>query len=167
MIVALSILFATAALACECKPVADPSFIISAQEVPLVIQAKVERHSEKKGSKYLAMDLKVIRVFQGALVGRELRVWGDNGILCRPYVTQFPENSEWIFALNRGGDTWYISICRENWLRVENGRTKGNIEGRGASEMELEDLAAKLKRPLTIGSAGTAEAARRTPTLDD
>jgi len=135
------------AFACSCMPVADRSFMTSAPKAPLVVHAKVVRHTEKRGDIYLAMDLEILEVLQGATTEKGLRVWGDNGSLCRPYVMKFPEQSEWVFALFREGDKWAIPVCRENWLRVVGGRrVRGMVEGGSIGEIGIDELDAMLKR---------------------
>lgn len=63
-----------------------------------------------------AMEVEVFEVLKGSARGRRLRIWGDDGAQCRPYVSGFTVGTEWIFAVNRlrGGD-YVISVCGEYW----------------------------------------------------
>lgn len=109
------------ALACSCMW-AGP-FAKVALGTDLVVLAEVRsyhRHS---------MDVAVVEVLKGGEDRREIRVWGDSGALCRPYVTAFPRGTRWIFALKRepGTRDYIISVCGEYWLEVRGDQAVGRI----------------------------------------
>ena len=62
---------------------------------------------------------------------RTIRVWGDTGALCRPYVTSFPIGTRWIFAVRRshtpGEGDYAITFCGEHWLEVRGDQAVGRI----------------------------------------
>ena len=78
-----------------------------------------------------SMDVAVIEVLKGGEDRREIRVWGDSGALCRPYVTAFPRGTRWIFALKRLGEPtardYAISVCGEYWLEARGDQAVGRI----------------------------------------
>jgi hypothetical protein len=47
------------------------------------------------------MNVQVLEVIGGACNAPTLRVWGDSGALCRPYVNAFPAGTEWTFAVRK------------------------------------------------------------------
>jgi len=48
-----------------------------------------------------SMEVKVLEVLKGKEEeGSTIRIWGDNGALCRPYVNGFPIGTRWIFAVS-------------------------------------------------------------------
>ena len=111
------------ALACSCMW--SGPFTKVALGTDLVVLGEVRsyyRHS---------MDVAVIEVLKGGEDRREIRVWGDSGALCRPYVTAFPRGTRWIFALKRLGEPtardYAISVCGEYWLEVLEGQVAGRI----------------------------------------
>lgn len=75
-----------------------------------------------------------------------IRIWGDNGRLCRPDITHFGVNTEWVLALfkieevpdggfdpatpslsyGRKGD-FYLSHCGAYWLSKKDNFVSGNI----------------------------------------
>lgn len=75
-----------------------------------------------------------------------VRIWGDNGKLCRPDITEFPVGSKWVLAVNkitdipaggfnpntpnisygREGD-YYLSQCGAYWLAVHDDFVTGNL----------------------------------------
>jgi hypothetical protein len=75
-----------------------------------------------------------------------IRMWGDNGKLCRPQIEEFPPQTEWLLALNKittdvdGGfnpntpnisygriDDYYLSRCGAYWLQLSEGVVAGNL----------------------------------------
>ncbi len=92
---------------------------------------------------------------------RRIRIWGDNGALCRPYVSGFARGTEWIFAIaplaSTKGDPgsapgdYSINGCGAYWLRVENGRIRGHITegspGNPEQSISLDELRNALKKP--------------------
>ncbi len=74
------------------------------------------------------MEIKVDEVFKGKNVPAKIRVHGDRGADCRPYLNQFPPNTQWIFALNEMPSGEYtISVCGEFWLKIKKNEIKGQI----------------------------------------
>jgi hypothetical protein len=111
------------ALACRCLW-AGP-FTGVALGTDLVILAEVrsyDRHS---------MEVTVIEILKGEEERRALRIWGDDGALCRPYVTLFPRGTRWIFALERerkpGSRDYAISGCGAFWLEVRGNQAMGSV----------------------------------------
>jgi hypothetical protein len=90
-----------------------------------------------------SMGVRVIEGIKGNAGGRTIRVWGDNGALCRPYVSSFPVGSTWILAVSptaspegawwtrfltgRRERAYAISICGDFWLEVRGDRAVGRI----------------------------------------
>ncbi|MDG1772579.1 MAG: hypothetical protein P8H32_03990 [Oceanicoccus sp.] len=76
-----------------------------------------------------------------------IRVWGDNGKLCRPRIENFPVGTQWVMSLTKitsdipdNGfnpntpnmsygrlNDYYLSKCGANWLRLEEGLVTGNL----------------------------------------
>ena len=99
----------------------------------MIIRAKVLGYHGRSRGVDLAMDVDVQEVFKGATKAARIRIWGDNGAQCRPYVRGFPAQTEWIFAISkltgeegRRGD-YFISVCGEYWAKVENGNVTGRL----------------------------------------
>jgi hypothetical protein len=66
----------------------------------------------------------VIKTLKGFADEKEIKVFGDNGMLCRPYIDTFKKDRYYVVALyqcseNREGETtedFLISACGEYWL---------------------------------------------------
>ena len=112
-----------AALACRCLW-AGP-FTKVALGTDLVVLAEVRSYDRN------SMEVVVIEVLKGEEERRALRIWGDNGALCRPYVTLFPRGTRWIFALERerkpGSRDYMISGCGAFWLEVRGNQATGSV----------------------------------------
>ena len=109
------------AAACSCAW-AGP-FAKVALATDLVVLADVRSYHRH------GMDLAVIEVLKGEEDRPAIRVWGDTGALCRPYVTAFPGGTRWILALERepGTHDYAISICGDYWLEVRGAQAVGRI----------------------------------------
>ena len=100
-----------------------------------------------------SMAVTIVEVLEGTGTRQVLRVWGDNGALCRPYVTAFPRGSRWILALRAlrepGGQEYVISICGDFWLEVRGDQAVGRItvaeHGRPLETVPLSDMLAWIR----------------------
>lgn len=111
------------ALACRCLW-AGP-FTKVALGTDLVVLAEVRSYDRN------SMEVAVIEILKGKEERRALRIWGDNGALCRPYVTLFPRGTRWIFALEREREPrsrdYAISGCGAFWLEVRGNQAMGSV----------------------------------------
>ncbi len=129
---------AGAAQACDC--LWRGPFVDSQKSADLIVSGKVLNHNGN------ALDMEVSRIFRGTEYRGDIRVWGDNGKLCRPSVYKFPVASEWVFALEKikeipeGGfdpntpslsfgrvDDYALSSCGVNWLEYKDDFVHGNV----------------------------------------
>ena len=144
------------AQACTCAW-AGP-FTSVAPLADLVLRAKVLSYDKN------SMKVSVLEVLRGRESRRTIRIWGDNGAQCSPYVSNFPIGTEWIFAVRKnssGPDRGYfpryrapedwekagdfrISICGEFWLHVAGSNADGIVRGKlpdgPREEISLRDL---------------------------
>ena len=126
----LALLLPTRSDACSCAWTGP--FLTVAPRAELIIRAKVTGYHGRQRGIDLAMDAGVIEVLKGSSRTSRLRIWGDNGAQCRPYVSAFPIGSEWILAVNRlreqnGPEDYFLSACGEYWARVDKGKVVGRL----------------------------------------
>jgi hypothetical protein len=121
------------ALACSCDW--GGPFQRVAPKAELVIRGKVLNYHGLDRGVPLAMDVEIYEVLKGQPPNGRIRVWGDNGWLCRPSVPQFPAGTEWILALNGPGSKpgqnpgdYALSICGQFWLQVVEENAFGNFD---------------------------------------
>jgi hypothetical protein len=152
---------APTAHACMCVPwplgaTHAASFLTVARDAELVVVAEVVRHVGKRHTKrkiHEAMRVTVLEVLQGTAERTTLTVRGDNGVLCRPYVSRFPPGTKWVLALSpaheKRGD-YSISSCGEYWLPLADDVVRGHIhpdplQRSPEVEMPLGDLRRLIK----------------------
>jgi len=130
-----------------------------------------------------SMDVQVIEVIKGTEIRNTIRIWGDNGALCRPYVSLFPIGTTWLFAvsalptktvgeqLKSGSDEGFISspankeyaisVCGDFWLKVRHEEAVGRItvdhQSKLMERVPLKEIIAWLR------SNGTAFKLSTTP----
>ncbi|GMT49403.1 MAG: hypothetical protein IEMM0008_0942 [bacterium] len=123
-----------------CSCLYEDPFIDMAKESVLVVRAKVLKYFPYKANgnylDYKAMDIEIMEIYKGQEVKKTIRVWGDDGALCRPYVVEFTIGKTYIFALAKGGgkfgadyeeNDYVISICGEFYLKVKKQIVIGHI----------------------------------------
>lgn len=122
----LSLLLSNSAMACLCMKLGNDFFDtvnqhntkVSNGEYPFserltVITAKILKYQTvPEGGLPQSMQVEVNEVIQGELNKKRLWIYGDNGYECRPSVTQFKLDSNYILALNQDEHSnYYVSIC--------------------------------------------------------
>jgi hypothetical protein len=132
----LAVLLAvTPVLACDCRD-AGP-FLEVAKDAKLVVRGVVASHVDH------GLILDVREIYQGREARQTIRIWGGVGGMCRNVAREFPDGTEWVFALGSvlGGDLRYkdeqvtdyevgLDACGEYAVRVEDGYivTRGTPE---------------------------------------
>lgn len=96
-----------------------------------------------------SMEVEIVEVIKGIERRNRIRIWGDNGALCRPYVGLFPIGTTWLFAVSAlqtktvgeqlkagseegfisspGNQEYAISVCGDFWLKVRHEEAVGRI----------------------------------------
>lgn len=111
----------------------------------------------------MSMEVEIIELYKGNLSEKKITIWGDNGILCRPYLdSYFKEGEFYIVGLFSGGDgskgyvhknerieDFSISSCGRYilYLNKEKDRVYGEINS-FRKEMKFETFKNKLLRKL-------------------
>jgi hypothetical protein len=145
--------------ACSC-PWHGP-FLVVASEAPLIVRGRVLGQTPQAGGPSQAIQVEVLERFRGAVAGRILMVWGDDGWLCRVGLAQFRVGTEWILALDGPGSKpgttpgHAVSVCGQHVLRVEGETVRGPLEpwhdaGTSAATT-LAEFRARLGEELTRG----------------
>ena len=136
----LNILLITYSYADSCTCLWQGSFAQAAKQADLVVTGSIISH---KGN---AADLRIKRVIAGKEFQQTIRIWGQYKQQCRPVISEFAVDSEWIFALHkidkkvpdgfdpstpnvsygRVGD-YYLSRCGVYWLSLHDGYVSGNL----------------------------------------
>jgi hypothetical protein len=137
--------------ACSCD--SRGSFLEVAYKTKFVALVKVLKyksfntHSNKTP---LTMEVEIINRYIGEEKKNKIVVWGDNGIQCKPYVSNFKIGDYYIIAFDKENQNDYtISNCGEFWLTT-NFKTKegfGNFRN-GLKSLSFEIIKKRLKENL-------------------
>jgi hypothetical protein len=124
----------TNTFACSCA--SRPPFFKVAPSANLVALVKIVKFSTFKDiyneQTPMSMEVEIIETYKGKTTSKIITVWGDNGMLCRPYLSLFVEGNYYVIAFFKGEDgtkgwthpdekatDYAISICGEYWLNVD------------------------------------------------
>jgi len=104
LITIFAILFFQTAFACDCNY--NGNFLKMQKRTPLVALIKVTKYLtfDTIYNKIIpmSMEVEVINKYKGKETRKTFTVWGDNGILCRPYLSEFKEGMYYIIAFDSG-----------------------------------------------------------------
>jgi hypothetical protein len=116
--------------ACSCDP--NGNFSKVAPKTNLVVLVKINKYltfQEFENDKIpMSMEVEIIEILKGRIQNKKIIVWGDNGILCRPYLTTFNEGEYYFLALYSTGNMmrqkeekkthYFVSVCGEYWMKA-------------------------------------------------
>lgn len=122
------------ATACDCMPMGP--FLKVAPKTDFVALVKVTKYLSFQNIDDhpipMSMEVSIIDVYKGKEVRKTLTVWGDNGALCRPYLSQFRTGNYYVIAFIPGSDgtkghvhsdektsDYAISVCGDYCLKVD------------------------------------------------
>lgn len=136
------------ALACDC--IDSGPFLIAARDAPVIIRGRVVSHIAH------GLDVEAQETYRGEEARAVVRIWGGNGRNCRKYASQFPDQSEWIFALHRMSDgefllsgesraDFQISSCGEYAVQVVDGDAITFDEYGRERRVSLAELGERLR----------------------
>lgn len=149
---------------CSCSTDWNDSFSKTVEEAGFVALIKVisfdeyldwERYDDGSDEKIpYAMTVKIIQQYKGTETRKEVTILGDNGILCRPYLSDFELNGYYLIApsrLDQSADTEFdFFACRTDYLKVdmETKTAHGNYS-MFQDQVELETFEADLNGRLS------------------
>ena len=114
----------------------------------IVFQGVVQRYITARGIRNpVAMDVEICRVLRGRYEAKTIRIVGDFGASCVPYVSRFPIATEWVFSVHGpmnvpdlGDENFGFELCSVSGLPVKDGRVKGPISSFSVREMTIDEL---------------------------
>lgn len=109
-----------------------------APKADLVVLVKINKYLTFKeftdGKVPMSMEIEIIESLKGKSQNKKIVVWGDNGILCRPYLSTFDEGEYYFLALFNASDgiwhkeekktDYFVSICGEYWMKADINKKK-------------------------------------------
>lgn len=171
----MTLSFPSGAVACSCTW-GGPFSKVALHKAVIILGQVLSYHKN-------SMDVRVIEVIKGTEDRTTIRIWGDNGALCRPYVTHFPIGTTWLLAISAlptktvdeqlksgseggfisssGNKEYAISVCGEFWLKISHEEVVGRItvdhHSKLMERVPLKEIIAWLR------SSGTAFRLSTTP----
>lgn len=169
------ILIWTSGQTCDCDYIGN--FLTTSKWAELIFIVKVKGHGD-----YISLTgaappdtvrvpstatFEIIKTFKGKVDKKEIRVFGDNGVLCRPYIDTFKKDKYYLVGLYRctgnerdeTADDFQITGCGEFWIEYhpESNSVTGRIKNkrRKPTTMTLETFEKLLKRELTAQAHNT------------
>lgn len=149
------------AKACSCNP--QGAFLKVAPKTEFVALVKIVKFTSFKdiyeSKTPMSMEVEVVEKYKGKETRKTFTVWGDNGVLCRPYLSQFKLNQYYVIAFFPASDgskgyvhekerpsDYTISICGDYWLNADLKKqiATGNIFT-FQKKISLQTLKEKLK----------------------
>ncbi len=133
------------------------------ERTPLVALVKVTKYlifkSDYPDATPLSMEVEIVEIYKGKESRKTITVWGDDGHLCRPYISEFKKGAYYVIAFDKAGfvsstgekETDYsITKCGAYWLAAdyEKATVSGDIdsENRTSSTTSLAALKARLSK---------------------
>jgi hypothetical protein len=141
---------------CDCNY--KGPFLEMSKQTPLVALIKVSKYLTFKDIYHIktpmSMEVELIEVYKGTESRKTVTVWGDNGNLCRPYLSEFKEGQYYLIAFNidkknQMNTEYAISSCGTYWLNVDfiNSLVSGDINSKDRTNttISLEQIKSQLK----------------------
>lgn len=122
-------------------------FLEMSKNVELVALIKVNRYNNfvtrpDSTKMPLSIEAEIFDTYKGRSDRKTITIWGDNGMLCRPYIDTFKEGLYYVMAVQRVTQTrrmsnekdedYVISICGAYWLDADWSKksASGHVEGK-------------------------------------
>lgn len=124
------------ALGCSCSFAWNDSFSRTTKNAEFVALVKVisfdsyleDEISGHEGKMPYSMTVEIIKKYKGNENRDKIRIYGDNGILCRPYLSEFEIGAYYLIApiqLKDSPDRAYeFFVCRTDYLKVDSAKNK-------------------------------------------
>lgn len=121
---------------CECECIDDCTFHKVVKNSNLVILVKVISYdnflsteiTEHSGKMPYSMTVEIVKIYKGTLTQQKIKIWGDNGALCRPYIADFAIGDYFLISPNLIENTksnfenntdYEFFSCRTDYLKVD------------------------------------------------
>ena len=114
--------------ACSCSRPWNDSFSRTAKSASFIALVKIVSFDEFLNTEFneagepipYAMTAEIIRQYKGEASSKRIRIVGDNGILCRPYLNEFELNGYYLIAPKlEENATYYFHVCTTDYLTVD------------------------------------------------
>src|ERR1035437_1827445 len=151
-------------IACDC--ISEGVFLTVAPKTDLIALVKVTKYLTFKDiygkQTPTSMEVEIIDTYKGKETRKKIIVWGDNGALCRPYLSTFDIGKYYVIAFYKGSTPseinanqdekttdYSISVCGDYWLFVDkNLQYAIGAVSKKERKLKLTELRRRLKNKL-------------------
>ena len=151
------LLFSFKAWSCSCDCIGDCSFSVVSDNLDFVALVKVVEFTD-----YLdlslpdhpqmpnAMIVEVVKKYKGKESRTRIKIWGDNGMQCRPYIANFQLGKHYLIAPSLGAEEqledYYLYVCHTDYLEVDLKKQKAfGAYAKNRSRVSLKKFEQNLK----------------------
>ncbi len=123
-------------VACSCHCEGDCSFSKISNEAEFVALIRVVSYADflkyevpgNEGKMPGSMVVEVIKKYKGKEERTQFKIWGDNGVLCRPYISAFKIGEYYLIAPVRtqedkgdstASNNYTFNICNTDYLKTD------------------------------------------------
>lgn len=113
LVLLFTLLISIKSFACSCECKGDCSFNNISKGSEFVALVKVIEYSDflnekidgYNGKMPLSMTVEIIEKYIGSEKRKKIKIWGDNGVLCRPYIANFEIGKYYLIAPSKLAET--------------------------------------------------------------
>ncbi len=149
--------------ACDCECDGDCSFSQISSGMEFVALVKVIEYSDYLDQEIIGYDKKtpfsmtveIVKKYKGAESRKRIKIWGDDGAQCRPYIADFEVGKYYLIAPNRikensqlgKKDDYDFFSCWTDYLNVDydNGIAHGEYS-KQKSKITLKEFESGIKK---------------------
>ena len=160
----LTFLSTTLGIGCSCECDGDCSFNIISNDAKFVALVKVVSYDNYLGDEIIghdgdmpySMTVEIIKKYKGEESRVTIKIWGDNGAECRPYISNFKIGEYYLIAPYQLGQykldgeqptDYSFFICNTDFLKVNLKDQKALGEfTKTKSEIGLKEFEGQLKK---------------------
>ena len=164
LIITLLLFSTMSTFACDCECLDDCSFSIVSKNSEFVALVKVISYDDYLEDKIMgheekmpySMTVEIIKKYKGSETRKTIKIWGDDGKECRPYIANFKIGDYYLIAPNLLGDNKLINegstdydffSCSSDYLKVDMVRKIAHGEySDSKDEIELAEFEKEIKK---------------------
>jgi len=164
LILIFTILSAVSAFACDCGCLDDCSFSVVSKNSEFVALVKIISYDDYlvddimgyKGKMPYSMHVEIIKKYKGSEERKTIKIWGDDGKECRPYIATFKIGDYYLIApsllgekslKNESPTDYDFFSCSTDYLKVGMDEEIAYGEySRDVREIKLADFERTIKK---------------------
>src|SRR5690554_3436894 len=164
LIVTLLLFSTMSTYACDCECLYDCSFSVVSKNSDFVALVKVISYDDyledkimgHEGKMPYSMTVEIIKKYKGSETRETIKIWGDDGKECRPYIANFKIRDYYLIAPNLLGDNklknesptdYDFFSCSTDYLKVDMDKKVAYGEySKDKDEIALTDFEEEIKK---------------------